>query len=140
MQPSEYSFDTALSKGYVIRKTISNGNVHKDEIYNKHSLDEFIDNIKKGKSKEIVIVEFLDQKGVLSINKLCKLKFDGKNVTADYYDTITNKEEFKLTDTAKYKTVNVKDVGDGIKYFFTADNNDEIQLISFNKKEIKTNM
>ena len=140
MQPSEYSFDTALSKGYVIRKTISNGNVDKDEIYNKHSLDGFIDNIKKGKSKEIVIVEFLDQKDVLSINNLCKLKFDGKNVTADYYDTITNKEEFKLTDTAKYKTVNVKDVGDGIKYFFTADNNDEIQLISFNKKEIKTNM
>ena len=68
LQPSEYSFDTALSKGYVIRKSTDDS--EKDEIYNKDFLDEFID---------------------------------------------------------------------GVKYFFTDDTHDEIQLLSFSKSGIKTN-
>lgn len=140
LQASEYSFDTALSKGYVMRKTTSNDDAEKDEIYNKDSLDEFLDDIKKGKNKEVVIVEYLDQKGILNINKLFKIKYDGKKITADYYDTLTNKKEFKLEETATYKTVNVKETGDHIKYFFTDDTHDEIQLLSFNKSEINTNL
>ena len=69
-----------------------------------------------------------------------EIQVSKKNVTANYYAPFTNKDEFKLTDSAKYKTVNVKKVGEGMKYYFTSDNNDEIQLISFNKNEIKTNI
>lgn len=131
-----YEFSTSLEKGYFIRKTIQNGDMTKDEIYNKASLDKLVEDINNKNSSELVSVEYLYDGAKYTINKLRKICYDGNKVIEKSYDTISNKEEFVLTDTVEYSMIIVKDYGDDIKYSFSTKDKDEIKLLSFKKSEV----
>ncbi len=132
----EYMFNNALEKGNMIVKTTFDGEKESNKVYNKSSMDQFIDNIEKRKKSDISIVQYLDQDGNLSINKLYKLMYDGDEVIVNYYDVITDKKNFELKDTVKYKKLNAEVVGENLKYLFTDENGNEVKLISFSKNDI----
>lgn len=129
-------FDNALKSGYVIRKSIDNKEA-KEEIYNNKGLDEFVKNVKAGKSDNITIVEYLSQGDNLTINKLSNLIYNGENIIVNYYDVFTDRNNFKVADEMKFTYINMREVDDCIIYSLSSDKGEEINLMSFKKDEIK---
>lgn len=132
----KYEFNTSLENGAFIRKTTFDGKENKDEICNKSSLDKVVDDINKGNISELVSIDYLYEDGKYTVNKLRKLKFDGNKIIEKFYDTISDRNKFTLTDTVEYSKINVKDDGENLIYEFYLCGKDGIDIVSFSKNEI----
>lgn len=135
-EADNYEFNTSLVKRYFIKKTTFDGKENKDEIYNKSSLDKVVDDINKGNASELISIDYLYEDGKYTVNKLRKLKFDGNKIIEKFYDTISDRNKFSLTDTVEYSKINVKDDGENLIYEFYLYGKDGINKVSFSKNEI----
>ncbi|MBE6051669.1 MAG: hypothetical protein E7214_13730 [Clostridium sp.] len=135
-EENKYEFNTSLENGHFIRKITFNGQENKEEIYNKSSLDKFVDDTNKGNKSELVSIDYLYQDKRYTVNKLRKLKFDGNKIIEKFYDTVSDRNKFALTDTVEYSKINVRDDGENLIYEFYLYDKDNIDIVSFNKNEV----
>lgn len=135
--------DKAIKSGNIVMISyldkLSNISRNDMEIYNISRLNEFMENIKKGKKDKIRIVKYANSASGTWVNKLCDLKYDGKKIVDIEYDAYSNPNVFIPSQPLVFSKVIKRDYPDGIWYgiCYSEKGKEECaSLISFRKSSI----
>jgi hypothetical protein len=135
--------DKAIKDGNIVMISyfdkLSNISHNDMEIYNFSRLDEFMENIKKGKKDKIRIVKYESSASGTWVNKLYDLKYDGKKIVDIEYDAYSNPNVFIPSQPLVFNKIIKRDYSDGIWYgiCYSEKGKEECaSLISFRKSSI----
>lgn len=109
------------------------------EIYNIYKLNDFMENVKKGKKDTVRIVKYVRNETGTWVNKLYDLNYNGKNILDIEYDVYSNPNFFIPSKPLVFYKVIKRDYINGTWYgicYKEGNNNDCASLISFYKSSI----
>lgn len=134
------NLDKAIKDGNVVMifylDTVSNKTHNNMEIYNINELDDFMENMKKGKRDKVRIVKYANSKNGIWVNKLYDLEYDGKKILDIEYDVYSNPNAFIPSQSLVFHKIVKRDYIDGTWYGICLkeiNNSQGASLISFYK-------
>jgi len=137
------SSDIAIKDGNIVMisytDSVSSKTHNRMEIYNINRLDDFMENIDKGKKDKILIAEYGKNATGTWVNKLFDLTYDGKKIIDIEYDSYSNPNEFIPSQPEIFNKIIKRSYPDAIAYricYSENDDNDCGKLISFSKSSI----
>jgi hypothetical protein len=137
------SSDTAIKHGNIVMisylDSVSGKTKNNHEMYNISKLDNFIENIKKGKKIKVRIVKYEKNKTGTWVNKLLDLEYDGHKIIDTEYDVYTNPNDFIPVEKTYSDFMKKREYTDGLWYGLctrNASGESCYSLISFLKSSI----